>query len=463
MKLSVCMIVKNEESCIVKCLESVKEADEIIIVDTGSTDKTISIAKEFTDKVYTDYKWNDDFSQARNHSLAKCTGDWILAIDADEWLGNTIQEIKDSIESTKEEGIYVTIAGDTMKHQFMKLFKRAPHIKWKGAIHNYMSITKGANSKIILHTGYSAAHKQDPTRALRILTKVVKEQPDCVREKYYLAREHYYRHDWRLAIYYYDEYLEVAHWSPEIADAHLMKARCLFNINQGEQARDECLQAIKYNANFKEALLFMARITGPKNSVRWTDIAMSATNEDVLFIREPEEKGSEYYDNLFKHNHDFSRYKAIHQKIGQMVGDKSVLDVGCGPATLAEYIPNYKGFDFSKEAVKQANNKNVWLGDAYDKDNYVGADYYILTEVLEHLDDLRVLENVPEGKVIFSVPSFTDPSHIRVFTEKIVRERYPFLDIKTITRYNWHGKWVEEAADTNSYILLIEAEKRNPQ
>ena len=80
------MIVKNEESCLAKALESVKDADEIIVCDTGSTDRTIEIAKQYTDKVYTDYVWNDNFAEARNHAAKKCTGDYILIIDADEYL-----------------------------------------------------------------------------------------------------------------------------------------------------------------------------------------------------------------------------------------------------------------------------------------------------------------------------------------------------------------------------------------
>lgn len=67
--LSVCMIVKNEEDILTRCLNSIKElADEIIIVDTGSMDNTKEIAHQFTDKIY-DFKWCDDFSIARNESL----------------------------------------------------------------------------------------------------------------------------------------------------------------------------------------------------------------------------------------------------------------------------------------------------------------------------------------------------------------------------------------------------------
>ncbi len=83
-KISLCMIVKNEEKLLKNCLNSAKDfADEIIVVDTGSSDRTKAIAYEFTDKVF-DFKWTDDFSAARNFSLQKASGDWILVLDADE-------------------------------------------------------------------------------------------------------------------------------------------------------------------------------------------------------------------------------------------------------------------------------------------------------------------------------------------------------------------------------------------
>jgi len=82
--LSICMITKDEEEHLADCLNSVKSiADEIIITDTGSKDKTKEIAKGFTGKVY-DFQWQNDFSKARNFSLSKATKDWILVLDADE-------------------------------------------------------------------------------------------------------------------------------------------------------------------------------------------------------------------------------------------------------------------------------------------------------------------------------------------------------------------------------------------
>lgn len=86
MTISVCMIVKNEENCLERCLNSLTDiADEIIVVDTGSTDSTKDIAARFTDKVY-DFAWTGSFSDARNYSFSKATCDYIYCADADEEL-----------------------------------------------------------------------------------------------------------------------------------------------------------------------------------------------------------------------------------------------------------------------------------------------------------------------------------------------------------------------------------------
>jgi len=99
--ISLCMIVKNEEKILERCLNHIyKHVDEIIIVDTGSTDKTIEIAKQFTNKVYY-FKWRDDFSAARNFSISKATKGWILVLDADEFIDKPHQ-LKQFLFNTSE-------------------------------------------------------------------------------------------------------------------------------------------------------------------------------------------------------------------------------------------------------------------------------------------------------------------------------------------------------------------------
>jgi len=110
MKLSLCMIVKDEEDFLEQCLQSVKGyIDEIIIVDTGSTDNTKKIAAKFTEKVF-DYQWNNSFSDARNFSLEQATGDWVLTLDADEIIATCdLKKIRETIERENDITGYVLI------------------------------------------------------------------------------------------------------------------------------------------------------------------------------------------------------------------------------------------------------------------------------------------------------------------------------------------------------------------
>ena len=109
-KISACMIVKNEEEFLPNCLNSIKGVvDEIIIVDTGSTDDTMTIAKNFGAKVY-HHPWNDSFSEARNHCLNHASGDWILQIDADEELEQAdIPKLRLAISDHRYNGIIIAI------------------------------------------------------------------------------------------------------------------------------------------------------------------------------------------------------------------------------------------------------------------------------------------------------------------------------------------------------------------
>lgn len=91
--ISLCMIVRDEERCITRCLESVRDlVDQLVVVDTGSTDRTVALARAAGAEVH-HFAWIDDFSAARNRSLEAATGDWCLIMDADEWLEDGAAEL----------------------------------------------------------------------------------------------------------------------------------------------------------------------------------------------------------------------------------------------------------------------------------------------------------------------------------------------------------------------------------
>jgi glycosyltransferase involved in cell wall biosynthesis len=455
MKLSVAMIVKNESAMLERCLNSVKDADEIIVVDTGSEDNTVEIAKKFTDKVYTDYKWEDNFAKARNHAISKCTGDWILSIDADDILEEGgIAKIRKVIEAHPEQfcfNVQFVTEGGEATHSIPYLYKNCKEVYFCGAAHNYLSIPASIHSNVKITYGHSPAHKKDPDRTLRILKKAVDENMSKPREMFYLAREYRYRSLWIPCLYWCDQYLKIATWGPERADGFLMKARALWNLKRGEEARDACLQAIKINANFKEALLFMTELCSTENRDNWLFMAELADNRDVLFTRNRVEKNVTYYETL--HDNE-PRYDNIYHHVGTLVNTASMLDIGCGQGNLKPFVKNYDGFDWVTNPYRTGNIYTESYGD---------YDVYVLLEVLEHLThDMTILKKIPSGKrIIFSVPSFDCPSHVRMYTREIVYWRYrDIIDVTNICRYNFNSqirKWELTALPTREYILLIEA------
>jgi glycosyltransferase involved in cell wall biosynthesis len=148
------MIVKNEEQNLKKCLSEVSNlVEEIIIVDTGSTDNTKNIALEFTNKIY-DYTWCDDFAAARNFSISKATSDWILVLDADEYISEfSMERIECFINDRKNEKtvgrierINILEDGSGEKRyieRISRLFNKR-YFQYEGSIHEQIVSKDGA-------------------------------------------------------------------------------------------------------------------------------------------------------------------------------------------------------------------------------------------------------------------------------------------------------------------------------
>jgi len=166
-QISLCMIVKDEESSLGRCLESIKdEVDEIIIVDTGSKDRTVEIARQYTDKIYF-HPWENSFSKARNYSLKYATGDWIFILDADEELdGGSIGLIRKSIKDEYADAFNVGTKSFVNKgkgltfHKTPRLFRNNGSVHYEGIVHNQVVGCKSLKDSdiVVLHHGYNVDH-----------------------------------------------------------------------------------------------------------------------------------------------------------------------------------------------------------------------------------------------------------------------------------------------------------------
>ncbi len=138
--ISLCMIVKNEEAALPGCLNSVKDVvDEMVVLDTGSTDRTREVAKEFGARVY-DFEWSNDFAVARNESLKYVHGDWILVLDADEAL---VPEVVPQLKQAIQQRRYLLInlvrqevaAAQSPYSLISRLFRNHPDIRFSRPYH----------------------------------------------------------------------------------------------------------------------------------------------------------------------------------------------------------------------------------------------------------------------------------------------------------------------------------------
>jgi len=337
--LSVSMIVRNESSCLRQCLESVKGADEIVIVDTGSKDNTIEIAKEYTDKVYSYTGCNDeegylkDFSDARNKSLSYCTKDYVLIIDADEVLVDSIKGIKSVLNSgtigermkdgsPRYLGMAFIVKTKTEILNSLRVFRNDPNIRYIYPFHNQLSYSgntgvmrqRSYQSRFKIDSGYSAAHNIDPDRTLRMINHHLKDHPEDPRSLYYQGREFLSRMlrtkdeekmEWLdKTIDSFEKmdrsaFFEV--WTNEYADGLFVLSNCYIekmaikqDISLWYPAVACSVKAVMILPTFQAPMLLLAQLMAKtpvgfvhRHGVKfWSECAKRATNEDVAFIRE---------------------------------------------------------------------------------------------------------------------------------------------------------------------------------
>ena len=245
--VSLCMIVKNEEKVLKRCLESVKDlVDEINIIDTGSTDRTKEIAKQYTDRVF-DFEWEDNFAAARNYSFSKATKDYTLWLDADDMLmpedqqkflhvKNTLDPIYDSVKM-----VYILARTDNgeVSSSLMRnrLVKTANNYKWVGLVHEYLEVygTVLTSDIAVTHLSIKTA-KTD--RNIKIYEKQLKAGvPFTPRDLYYYGNECYEHGQLEKAFENYRAFLDTEKgWIEDCLGAYDKGGECLLRLGREKEA-----------------------------------------------------------------------------------------------------------------------------------------------------------------------------------------------------------------------------------
>lgn len=196
MKISLAMIVKNEEKYLKRCLDSVKSlVDEMIVVDTGSTDGTLAILQAYPQVKVFHTNWENDFSKARNFSLEQCTGDYVLVVDADEYV---VRGKRKDLEQIASKGLVGQIEqvskfeqGGEVQEGKVWISRFFPsHIRYVGAIHEQpdTELARVQSKVVVKHDGYIENVKGE--RNIPLLVEALKQNPNDAYYLFQLGKEY---------------------------------------------------------------------------------------------------------------------------------------------------------------------------------------------------------------------------------------------------------------------------------
>lgn len=214
LKLTQCLIVKNEKQNFARAVNwGKKVVDELIVVDTGSSDGTEILAENLGAKVF-HFDWKDDFSAARNFAISKCTGDWILFLDADEYfkakdaplLRTLIEKVDSEYDTSGKTKVkynvietpWINIGHDSPARQ-VRIFKNVPYLRYEGAVHEqlhalaggYLKVYRAEDMPAVYHTGYVWSDDNPKgmksERNFKAAEKALKKSPDCAKFQLFAA------------------------------------------------------------------------------------------------------------------------------------------------------------------------------------------------------------------------------------------------------------------------------------
>lgn len=288
--ISLCMIVKNEERHIARCLDSVAGlVDEIIIVDTGSTDRTVEIASNYTSKIFS-YQWKDDFSDARNNSFSKASMDYCMWMDADDIL-ETVErdkflQLKQSLSAEVDIVMmkYHTLFDEEGRPSFTyfreRWIRNSAQYRWVGAVHEVIP----PNGKVI-YSDIAISHKKigsgNPNRNLRIYQKMIADGKTLEpRHQYYYGRELYYHKQYEEAISVLEQFLCTKEgWIENKIEACSVCAACYLQLGQEQRALDTLLRSMSFDVPRAELCCEIGKYFlehgNIQNAIYWYETALN--------------------------------------------------------------------------------------------------------------------------------------------------------------------------------------------
>lgn len=291
--ISLCMIVKNEEETLERCLKSVeKVVDEFIIVDTGSTDGTKDICKKFNAKIY-DFKWIDDFAAARNFAFSKATKNYILWLDGDDYFTDENIErfvkLKENFDDNVDAvAMEYSLSRDeqgntTYSLKRNRLAKREKSFKWIGRIHEYLEVYGNIiHSDVVVYHGKVKAHGNRNLEIFRDMEE--KGQEFSTRDTYYFANELYYNGFYKEASAKYEKFIDSGlGWVEDVKTATANLVLCYTHLNDREKRKRAILKTFEIDTPRADLCCRLGEYFMEeekfKQAAFWYKVAMSCTHD----------------------------------------------------------------------------------------------------------------------------------------------------------------------------------------
>lgn len=288
--ISLAMIVRNEEKNLAHCLDSVMAAiDELIIIDTGSTDATKEIAAHYTDKIY-DFTWMDDFSKARNYSFSKATCDYIMWLDADDVIAPKdlakLQALKESLDTQidavlmpynvgfDEDGVVV------FSYLRERLLKRERGYTWSEPVHEAIQLY-GKLLKSDICITHTKATPTDSKRNLNIYRRMIEQgEKLSLRGTLYYARELKANGEPELAAEQFESFLSAdGGWSEDCIRACCECAQCETALGKLDKVPLTLMRSFTYDTPRAEACCLLGehykQASRLKDAIFWYELALS--------------------------------------------------------------------------------------------------------------------------------------------------------------------------------------------
>lgn len=327
------MIVKNESAVLSRILACAKQfADEIIVVDTGSTDNSKEIAQSYTDKVY-HFEWCDNFAKARNFAFEQASCDYQMWLDADDFISakniSKILELKSQCGTTTDVYMFRYCTYSTDKRLMVsyyreRLLKRTRNFKWQGFVHEVI-VPTGVIKYVDIEIEHQKTAKVDTLRNLKLYRKAIKNgyilSP---RERYYYARELYQNGYISKAVVNLKKFLQIENtYPPDNLDAYMLLSDCYLLKNNVDKSLQSLLCAMYLHTPTAELCCKIANIFDQLNkkesAVFWYKTALSCPKQIEGFVNEE-------YANIIPlvslskllYHTDFQQAQAFHNRAKQI-------------------------------------------------------------------------------------------------------------------------------------------------